>query len=66
MCLNGKSVHYFKCAKQKDNTPNAMNEQGNMVSQKENDNSPKTKFKVMEYCDLNTKQFKITIKKKLN
>lgn len=64
MCLNGKGLHYFKCAKQ-NNTANAMNEQGNMNHKKENDNSPK-KFKIMGYCDLNNRQFKIAIKKKLN
>ena len=38
----------------------------NSTPQKENDNSPETKLKVMEYCDLIDREFKIAIIKKLN
>ena len=37
-----------------------------IVSQKENDNSPETILKVMEYCNLTDREFKIAVMKKLN
>ena len=36
------------------------------MSQKENDSSLETKFKVMECFDLTDKEFKIAVMKKLN
>lgn len=43
-----------------------MKKHGNTVSQKENDNSPATKLKDMEYCDLTDKELKIAVMKKFN
>ena len=43
-----------------------MKNQANMVSQKENSNSPATELKGMEYCDLTDKECKIVIMKKFN
>ena len=43
-----------------------MKNHGNVVSQKENDNSPETKLKATEYCNLNDREFKIAVMKKLN
>lgn len=40
--------------------------QENMVSQRENDNPIASKFKGMEYCDLNNKEFKIALREKIN
>lgn len=37
-----------------------------MVSQKENDNSPATKFKVMEDGNLTDREFKTSVMKKFN
>lgn len=37
-----------------------------MVSQRENDNPIASKFKGMEYCDLNNKEFKIALREKIN
>ena len=37
-----------------------------MVSQKENNNSPATKLKCTEYCELTSKEFKIAVMKKFN
>ena len=38
----------------------------NTVPQRENDRSPETKLKVMEYCNLTDREFKIATMKKLN
>lgn len=38
---------------------------GNTISQKWNDSSPETKLKVMEDYDLNDREFKIAVVKKL-
>lgn len=43
-----------------------MNNHGNTVSQKENDNSPETKLKATKDCYLNDRQFRIAVIKKLN
>lgn len=51
---------------QKVDPSSTMNNQGNMVAQKENDNFLKNKLEVMEQCDLNDKKFKIAVMKKLN
>ena len=42
-----------------------MNNQGNMGTQKENEEAPKTNSRVMEDCDLNDIEFKISVMKKL-
>lgn len=42
-----------------------MDNQGNMVQQKEN-NSPVSELKGTEYCNLTDKEFKIAVIKKLN
>lgn len=39
-------------------------QQGNMVTQKGHGSSPETKFKVMEDCDLNDREFKTAVIKK--
>lgn len=41
-----------------------MNNQGNKGCQKENKKSPQNKLKVMEYCDLNDRQFESAVLKK--
>lgn len=51
---------------QRNKPPSTMNNQSNMVTQKENDNFSETKLKVMEDCDLNDKKFRITVIKKLD
>ena len=38
-----------------------MRNHSNIVPQKENDNSPKTKLKITEYCDLIDREFKIPV-----
>ena len=43
-----------------------MNNHSSTVLQKENYNSLETNFKVMENCDLNDREFKIAVIKKLN
>ena len=44
-----------------------MKNHSNTVSQKEDEYSSETKLKVMEYCDVTDREFKIVvIKKKLN
>ena len=43
-----------------------MKNNDNMVSQKENGNSPETKVKVMEDYDLTDREFKIAVMKKLS
>lgn len=51
---------------QQRNIPSSiMNIQGNMVTQKENDNSPGTNLKVMEGGDLNGRELKIAVMKNL-
>ena len=40
--------------------------QRNIVSQRQNYNSPVIKFKGTEYCNLNNKEFKIAVVKKFN
>ena len=47
-------------------TYNTMKFQGNTVSQKETDNSPATKHKSIECCNLSDKEFKIAFMKKFN
>lgn len=47
---------------QKVDPSSTMNNQGNMVAQKENDNFLKNKLEVMEQCDLNDKKFKIAVR----
>ena len=37
-----------------------------MVSQKENDNSPNTKLKITEYCNLTDREFRLAVVKKHN
>lgn len=44
---------------------NTMNNQGNMWAQKENEKSP-IKLKVMDDCDLNDREFKTAVMRKLN
>nr|ACC62065.1 hypothetical protein [Rhinolophus ferrumequinum] len=43
-----------------------MNNQGNKTAQKESENSPEKELKDMEICDLNDREFKIAVLKKLN
>lgn len=43
-----------------------MNNHGNKLAQKENENSAETKLKNMEKCDLNDRELKIVVLKKLN
>ena len=42
-----------------------MKKHGNTVSQKENDNSPKTKLEVMKECDLTDRELTIAVMRKL-
>ena len=49
---------------QRKNSSSTMKNFGNMVSQKESDNSPKTKLKVTEHCNLTDREFKIVVIKK--
>ena len=51
---------------QRNKSSRTMKKHSNTVPQKENDNSPETKFKVMEYCYLTDREFKIAVMKKLN
>ena len=51
---------------QRNNLSNMTKNYSNMVSKKENDNSPEIKLEVMEDCDLMDREFKITVMKKLN
>lgn len=41
-----------------------MNNQGNKATQKENAKSPENDLKDMEICDLNDREFKITVLKR--
>lgn len=43
-----------------------MNNQGNKTAQKESEKSPEKELKDMEICDLNDREFKIAVLKKLN
>ena len=43
-----------------------MKNHGNMVSQKENGNSQKTKLKVMKECELTDRELKISVMKELH
>lgn len=43
-----------------------MKNSGNMSSPKDNNNSPKTHLKGMEFCDLRDKKFKIAVLTKFN
>ena len=40
-----------------------MKNHSNTIPQKENDSSPETKLKVMKYCNLTDREFKIAILK---
>lgn len=51
---------------QRDNPSRTVNNHGNMVSQKENNNFPGTKLKVTKDCYLNDRKFKIAVMKKLS
>ena len=51
---------------QRNNSAITIKNHGNIVSQKENDNSTETKLKVKEDCDLTDKEFKIAIMRKLS
>ena len=51
---------------QRDNSSSARKNHSNIVPQKENDNSPETKLKVMEYYDLTDREFKKAVMKKHN
>lgn len=44
---------------------NTMKKNSNTVSQKENDNSPATKFNLMEDWNLTDREFKISVMKKI-
>lgn len=48
------------------NSVSTLKNYGNKVPQKENDNCPETKLKVLEDCDLTDREFKIFVMKKLN
>ena len=50
---------------QRNNQQAPQTNHGNIVSQKENDNFPETKLKVMEGWDLTDREFKIDVMKKL-
>lgn len=52
--------------RQIDNSSSTIKNHSNPVPQKENGNSPETKLKVMEYCNLTGREFKIAVRKKLN
>ena len=52
--------------RQRNNSSNTMKNHSNTIPQKENYNSPGTKLKVTEYCDLTGREFKIALMKKLN
>lgn len=45
---------------------NIMKTQRNMISQKQNDNTPAREFKGMEHCSLTNEEFKIAVMKKFN
>lgn len=51
--------------RQRNNPLTTINNQDNMVTQKEN-KSPEINLRVMEDCDLHDKEFKIAVMKKLN
>ena len=51
---------------QRDNPSDTMNNQGNMVTQKEHDNSPETQLKVMEDCGLNVRECKTSVMNKFD
>ena len=51
---------------QRSNSSSTMKNTSDVMSQKENDSSLETKFKVMECFDLTDKEFKIAVMKKLN
>ena len=46
---------------QSNNLISSMKNLSNTVPQKENDNSPETKLKVTDDCDLSDKEFKIAV-----
>lgn len=60
---NGVHAHYLQTVV---NPSSTMNNHSKMASQKENDNSPETKLKVMEDSDLNDREFKIAVMKQFN
>lgn len=49
---------------QRNSSPNTRNNEGNRVTQTENDNSPEFKLKIVEDCNLNDKECKIVVMKK--
>ena len=52
--------------KLRNNTSSTMKSYGNIVSQKENDNSLEIKLKVIDNCAIADREFKIAVMKKLN
>ena len=51
--------------KLRNNTSSTMKSYGNIVSQKENDNSLEIKLKVIDNCAIADREFKIAVMKKL-
>lgn len=53
--------------RQRNNLSNTMNNQGDLGAQrKKNEKSPETKLRDIEDCDLNDKELKTAVMKKLN
>ena len=51
---------------QKNKSLNTMKNYGNMLSQKQSDNSTETKLEVIEVYDITDREFNIVVMKKLN
>ena len=52
--------------KLRNNSSSTMKSYGNIVSQRENDNSLEIKLKVIDNCAIADREFKIAVMKKLN
>lgn len=52
--------------RERNNLSNTLNNKGNKVTEKENEQFPGNKLKNIKICDLNDWDFKITVQKKLN
>lgn len=52
--------------RQRHNLSSTMNNQDHKGTQKERKKTPENKLKDVQICDLNKKEFKITVLKKLN
>ena len=52
--------------RQRNSPLNTMNNQGDKASQKEREKSPKNEFTDIEICDLNDREFRMVLLKKLS